>query len=63
MRWDKGVTEPADTFLCENANKNHELGTGFKSLYEISNDNGITVVNSCHIQKSNCQEYNVLICS
>jgi hypothetical protein len=46
------LNQQSYTFLCENGNKNHELGTGFKSLHEISNDNGITVVN---IQKSNCQ--------
>jgi exonuclease III len=30
----------------------------FGSLHEISNDNGVRIVN-CHIQKSYCQKYNV----
>jgi exonuclease III len=31
---------------------------GNESLHEISNDNGVKVVN-CHIQESDCQKYNV----
>jgi hypothetical protein len=31
-----------------------------ESLYDISNDNGIRVVNFATAKKSDCQEYNIL---
>jgi hypothetical protein len=32
---------------------------GNASFHEISNDNGVRVVKLCHIQKFDCQKYNV----
>jgi hypothetical protein len=32
---------------------------GSETLHEISNDNGVRIVKFCHIQKSDCQKYNV----
>jgi hypothetical protein len=55
VRWDRGSTEPAGVKVGREHIFKPTIGN--ESLHEISNDNGIRVVNfACQIQKSDCQK-------